>query len=90
MTSESPALDILDLLNRQSAAAYTDRHVTQLQHGGRSYESVDWESALNRNCDCVVVTTAHSAFDYERIAGLPLVVDARNAVKRWAPHIFPL
>ena len=90
MTSESPALDILDLLNRQSAAAYTDPHVTQPQHGGRSYQSVDWESALNSNCDCVVVTTDHSAFDYKRIAGLPLVVDARNAVKRWAPHIFRL
>jgi UDP-N-acetyl-D-glucosamine dehydrogenase len=39
--------------------------------------------------DCLVVTTAHSTFDYPMIvaAGVP-IVDARNALKNHpAPHV---
>jgi UDP-N-acetyl-D-glucosamine dehydrogenase len=37
------------------------------------------KGALN-GCDCVVIVTDHSAYDYEFIvAEAPLVVDTRNA-----------
>ena len=34
--------------------------------------------------DCALVVTDHTAFDYSRIAALPLVVDTRNALKGFA------
>jgi hypothetical protein len=38
-----------------------------------------------------VVATDHTAFDYHRIAALPLVVDTRNALKAFSrPSIFAL
>jgi hypothetical protein len=36
---------------------------------------------LKAPIDCAVITTDHAAFDYARIAALPLVVDTRNATK---------
>ena len=79
---ESPALDILELLVRRGAlASYTDPYVSELQHGGHSYKSIPFEMFNGANCDCAVVTTDHSSFDYRRIAALPLVVDTRNALK---------
>jgi UDP-N-acetyl-D-mannosaminuronate dehydrogenase len=41
--------------------------------------------------DCVAVLTDHSAFDYDLIAArADLVVDARNAIRARAPHVFRL
>jgi UDP-N-acetyl-D-glucosamine dehydrogenase len=42
---------------------------------------VPFDTALASRCDCAVIATDHGAFDYERIARLPLVVDTRNALK---------
>jgi UDP-N-acetyl-D-mannosaminuronate dehydrogenase len=42
-------------------------------------------------CDCAVITTDHSSFDYARIAAMPLVVDTRNALRAFdTPTIFRL
>jgi UDP-N-acetyl-D-glucosamine dehydrogenase len=89
---ESPALDVLELLLKRGATvSYTDPHVTRLEHGGHVRESVPFEAAVNDPGDCAVVTTDHTAFDYGRIAGLPLVVDTRNAMKAFKrPSIFTL
>ena len=79
---ESPALDIIDLLARQGATvSYTDPYVPQLTHVGHTLESVAFDRAASTAWDCAVVTTDHSAFDYARIAELPLVVDTRNALR---------
>jgi hypothetical protein len=41
--------------------------------------------------DCVVIVTDHHAVDYRRmIAGAPLIVDTRNAIKQAFPHVFRL
>ena len=78
---ESPALDILELLIRRGASvSYTDPYVPDLQHGGHSYRSIPFGTVNGKDCDCAIVTTDHSAFDYAQIAGMPLVVDTRNAV----------
>jgi UDP-N-acetyl-D-glucosamine dehydrogenase len=88
---ESPSLDILELLVRRGATvSYTDPYVPNLSHGGHTYQSVDAQKVDARTCDCAVVATDHSVFDYDRIASLPLVVDTRNAVKRTAPNLFRL
>jgi UDP-N-acetyl-D-glucosamine dehydrogenase len=88
---ESPALDILELLVKRGASvSYTDPWVPELKDGAHAYKSVDFETALRNGYDCVVVTTDHKLFDYDRIAALPLVVDTRNAIKRRSPSIFRL
>jgi UDP-N-acetyl-D-glucosamine dehydrogenase len=88
---ESPALDILELLVKRGAVvSYTDPWVLELKDGAHSQTSIDFETALGNGYDCVVVTTNHKIFDYDRIAALPLVVDTRNAIKHRSPTIFKL
>jgi UDP-N-acetyl-D-glucosamine dehydrogenase len=79
---ESPALDILELLIRRGARiTFTDPHVLNLSHAVHKGQSLEFDEAVGASFDCAVVATDHSAFDYRRIAGLPLVVDTRNALK---------
>jgi UDP-N-acetyl-D-glucosamine dehydrogenase len=79
---ESPALDIMELLVRRGAAVtYTDPYVPRLDHGALTLESVDEASAAEA-CDCALIVTNHTAFDYRAIASrFPLIVDTRNALK---------
>jgi len=38
-----------------------------------------------RSCDCVLISTDHSAYDWEMIAAhAPLIVDTRNALRNLA------
>ena len=78
---ESPALDILELLERRGAqVSYTDPYVPRLQHGITDLRSAD-ESSLN-GIDCAVICTNHAAFDYAAMPQrYPLIVDTRNALK---------
>ena len=79
---ESPALDIIELLaHRGGVMSYTDPFIPSVNQGGRRFEHVAFEEALNSPIDCAVIATDHSEFDYDRIARLPLVVDTRNALK---------
>ena len=45
--------------------------------------AMPFDAAIAGSYDCVVVATDHDAFDYRRIADLPLVVDTRNALKEF-------
>jgi UDP-N-acetyl-D-glucosamine dehydrogenase len=89
---ESPALDILELLLQRGArVSYTDPYVPQISHGGQVLASVPFQTALESSYDCGIIAADHSVFDYERIVDLPLVVDTRNALKRFdRPSIFRL
>ena len=79
---ESPALDIIELLVRHGAqVTYTDPYVPRLSHAGHELESIAFDRAVASGCDCAVVATNHTSFDYRRIAAMPLVVDTRNALK---------
>jgi UDP-N-acetyl-D-glucosamine dehydrogenase len=88
---ESPSLDILEILTRRGASvSYTDPYVPCLRHGGHVYESIPIDQ-VDGHCDCAVVTTDHSEFDFQRIAAMPLVVDTRNTLAAYArPTIFTL
>jgi UDP-N-acetyl-D-glucosamine dehydrogenase len=78
---ESPALDIIELLMRRSAVvSYTDPYVARLTVAGHSLESIPFAVAVREGYDCAVVATDHGAFDYDAVAAMPLVVDARNAL----------
>jgi len=77
---ESPALDIIHLLERRGAkVSYSDPHVPHLQFDG--LELCSNEAALAK-ADCVVIVTDHSGFDYKALTEkVPLIVDTRNALK---------
>jgi UDP-N-acetyl-D-glucosamine dehydrogenase len=75
---ESPALKLIDLLREEGAeVSYHDPHVPDLPD--RQLRSQELDGAV-ANADCVVIVTAHSGIDYDRLAGeAQLVVDFRNA-----------
>jgi UDP-N-acetyl-D-glucosamine dehydrogenase len=83
---ESPALDILRLLQERGATvAYHDPYVFDLNAEGLDLASLDLTVEAVRAADCVVIVTDHSGIDYEMIAAsASIVVDTRNALKRVA------
>ena len=89
---ESPALDILELLEQRGAkVSYTDPYVDRLSHAGHTLENVPFDTAVTSKCDCAVIATDHKVFDFSRIASMPLVVDTRNALSGFqAASIFRL
>ena len=81
---ESPALDVIRLLQRRGAVvSYHDPHVRKLKHEDIDLASRPLTSETLAGADCVVIVTDHSDVDYalvERCARL--VVDTRNALAR--------
>jgi UDP-N-acetyl-D-glucosamine dehydrogenase len=83
---ESPALDILRLLEGQGArVSYHDPHVPCFAEDGHEYRSVALTPEAVRAADCVMIVTDHSAVDYHMIKRTArLVVDTRNAMPKEA------
>lgn len=79
---ESPALDIILLLERAGAiVTYSDPHVPHLQLNGHSLTSDHLDTA-SADADCVVIVTDHTSFDYKGLVETAsLIVDTRNALK---------
>ena len=80
---ESPALDIIHLLQEKGAVvSYHDPHVPAFHHDGMAMTGEsDLEAALDA-ADCVVVATDHSAYDWADIARRSRVlVDTRHVIK---------
>jgi UDP-N-acetyl-D-glucosamine dehydrogenase len=78
---ESPALDIILLLQRRGAKiTYSDPHVPVLRLDGQSLEALPEAAAAD--ADCTVIITDHTAFDYAALMErAPMIVDSRNALK---------
>jgi UDP-N-acetyl-D-glucosamine dehydrogenase len=83
---ESPALDIIRLLEGQGArVSYHDPHVPRFAEDGHEYRSVALTPETVSAADCVMVVTDHSAIDYAMIRRqAKLVVDTRNAMPKEA------
>jgi UDP-N-acetyl-D-glucosamine dehydrogenase len=79
---ESPALDVLHLLAEQGAElSYVDPFVPEVRLDGRVLRAVDPMESFG-HCDCAVVVTDHSSFDWARLVReAPLVVDTRDATR---------
>jgi UDP-N-acetyl-D-glucosamine dehydrogenase len=79
---ESPALDIILLLERRGARiTYSDPYVPEVRLDGHELKSED-SLTMSARADCVVVATDHAAFDYATIVErAALIVDTRNALK---------
>jgi len=81
---ESPALDIIKLLEQQGASVtYHDPYVPQFEENGHSFHSVPLTSQSLAAADCVIIVTDHSAVDYGLIRrGAKVIVDTRHALDR--------
>ena len=77
---ESPALDIIELLERRGAeVTYSDPYVPSFEHSHLQMKSIELKDA---SADCAVIVTDHKVFDYaDVVARFPLIVDTRNALK---------
>jgi UDP-N-acetyl-D-glucosamine dehydrogenase len=80
---ESPALDIIKLLEKQGAVvSYHDPYVSGFSEDGHRYESQPLTEATLGEADCVIVVTDHQKIDYDLIRRSGrLVVDTRNALR---------
>jgi UDP-N-acetyl-D-glucosamine dehydrogenase len=89
---ESPALDILALLEKRGAdVSYSDPFAPELRLESRTLYSRPLLEAAAES-DCVVIVTDHSNVDYAALVETaPLIVDTRNVLKKYRqPHIVRL
>ncbi len=80
---ESPALDIVHLLRQKGAdVIYNDPYVSRLTIDGSTMASAVLDTKLLQKSDCVVITTAHTSYDWSWVvASSRLIVDTRNATR---------
>ncbi len=79
---ESPALDIIHLLEEKGAHVYYhDPHIPSFQHEGMEMVGVtDLDVALSM-VDCVVVATDHDSYPWDEVARkAALIVDTRHVI----------
>jgi UDP-N-acetyl-D-glucosamine dehydrogenase len=83
---ESPALDIIRLLEGQGAkVTYFDPHVPQFRENGHEFRSIELTPEQVAAADCVMIVTDHTSVDYRMIKrNAKLVVDTRNAIPKEA------
>jgi len=79
---ESPALDIIRLLEQQGArVSYHDPHVAAFREDEREFRSVPLTPATIEAADCVIVVTDHSAIDFHQVKRhARLAVDTRHVL----------
>jgi UDP-N-acetyl-D-glucosamine dehydrogenase len=81
---ESPALTIIELLQKEGAqVSYNDPYFPFIGKG-RKYDLQMKRTELEKlgQYDCIVIVTDHSDYDYKKIVSqAQLVVDTRNATK---------
>ncbi|MEO5619003.1 MAG: nucleotide sugar dehydrogenase [Candidatus Eisenbacteria bacterium] len=80
---ESPSLDIMEKLREHGAKIeYHDPFVPSIEFAGQRMKSTPLTPAKLRQCDCVVIATAHTGVSYGSVLRYaPAVVDTRNALK---------
>ena len=84
---ESPSFELLDLLRERGAVmTYSDPHVPHLpqmrHHDVPDLSSSELTAEFLASQDCVLIATAHSAWDYEFIVRHSrMVLDTRNATE---------
>ena len=81
---ESPALDIIKLLEGQGATVtYHDPFVASFREDGHNYVSVPLTRETVAAADCVMIVTDHSELDFATVKHhARAVVDTRNALAR--------
>ena len=80
---QSPATKVMELLQEEGAKlSYVDPYTQQLKLGNVEYSTKKLSPALVAECDCALILTAHSCFDYDMIVEQASVVfDTRNGTR---------
>ncbi|MFO1023392.1 MAG: nucleotide sugar dehydrogenase [Planctomycetales bacterium] len=84
---ESPSFELMDLLRARGAdLSYNDPHVPKLprvrHHKNPEMASNELTPEFLASQDCILISTDHSAYDYDKIVKhAKLVIDTRNATK---------
>ncbi|WP_028776628.1 nucleotide sugar dehydrogenase [Shimazuella kribbensis] len=80
---ESPVMEIIKLLESyQSNFELVDPHIPSFRLEGKTYETVELTEEKLQEADLVLITTDHSAFDYQQIGDhAAAIFDTRNAMK---------
>ena len=90
---ESPALTIIELLQKDGAEVFYNDPYFPMIGKGRKYDLQMKRTELTNlgQYDCVLIVTDHSDYDYKQIVQESvLVVDTRNATKGIdSPKIVP-
>lgn len=91
-TRESPSFELIQLLRAQGAVVdYSDPHVPRTLPARRhdlAMASVDLTPRSIAGYDAVLVSTAHSAFNFAQVAQhAKLVIDSRNAMAPYASEM---
>ena len=78
---ESPALEVLEILKKKGFnVSYADPHIPYLDINSIDLKAVKLTLASIRRYDLIVLTTAHSGFDYKKIfKSAKVILDTRNA-----------
>lgn len=90
-TRESPAIDILELLEDRGAnVSYFDPYIPSYRVNGQTIHSINLDPKTLKNMDAVIIATAHSRVDYDMIVGnSKLILDTRNALRNYdLPFIY--
>lgn len=80
---ESPALDVLELLQQKGAVvACHDPHIAEFHdHHGGLVKTISYTDQALADADCVVIITDHRAYDWAHVVTHSrLIVDTRNAL----------
>lgn len=83
-TRHSPALKVIELLQKEGAKniSYADPYVPELNEDGIHLKATELSAEVVKKADLVIITTAHSDFDYDMVAkNAKCIVDTRNATK---------
>ncbi|MDT7041520.1 nucleotide sugar dehydrogenase [Candidatus Nitronereus thalassa] len=80
---ESPATKVMELLQKEGAClSYADPFTPSLVIDGKQYKAVDLTADELAQCDCALILTAHSAFNYDMIVQqASLVFDTRYGTR---------
>jgi UDP-N-acetyl-D-glucosamine dehydrogenase len=82
-TRESPALDVIKLLEEEGAKiSYNDPYVPEIKWNRASHKSIELTPSRLKNADLVVILTDHTDYNYSLIVkNSKAVFDTRNATK---------
>lgn len=82
---ESPAIGIAEqLLDKGVKLEYHDPFIAEMRLDGKgTLKNVELTDEALKGCDCVLIVTDHSGFDYAKIVSLaPMIVDTRNSTRK--------
>ncbi len=80
----SPALKVMELLTQDGADSieYVDPYIPEIEVHNKQLTAVPYSTEAIAAADIVLITTDHTAFDYQEIAAnAKLIIDTRNATK---------